>query len=295
MPAPRHGFTLIELAASISTAGLALAAGSLITQPRQDAQKAKDSTHIRGIHQALIIWAQNNNDRYPLPSDFDKKDDTVKDKGRAKDTTANIFSMTVFNGSLSTEIYVSPVEKNPAIEVDQDYQFDGPRSAPKPAAALWDPAFAADFTGGKKGNISYAHLQPAGKRLPRWSNTFSGDEKVLSNRGPEIKSAEKRPDGSVKPVLANPASIALTLHGDGAAWSGWISSNDTSQDFQRGKLGQDKPAKPSRATTYKDKDGKEWPDLWFYDEPDDPDATNTYLGIFTKAGATPKEYKAIWD
>ena len=42
--------------------------------------------------------------------------------------------------------------------------YDAPKAAVNPANALWDPAFNADFTGGKTGNDSYAHVQPAGAR-----------------------------------------------------------------------------------------------------------------------------------
>jgi len=290
-----RGFTLTELTASVGAAGLLLVSGALLAQPREEAGRLKDSIHIRGIQQGLVVWAQNNNDLYPLPSAIDKMDTTVTDAGRAKDTTANIFSMMVYMGMISTETFISPMEKNPAIVLDEDYEFDAPRAAAKPATALWDPAFSADFTGGKKGNVSYAHLQPAGKRLERWSKTAGKQEIILASRGPEVRSVAHHEDGSVKPTLANPKSIALTLHGDGAAWSGWTTSNDVNVSFHRGNMGQERPASTTNGRTYTGKDGKVWPDLWFYDEPDDPDSTNTYLGIFTKAGATPKDYKAIWD
>jgi hypothetical protein len=290
----RRGFTLIELAASVGAAGLLVSGAALVTQPRDDARKLKDSTQIRGIQQGLVVWAQNNEDSYPLPSAIDKNNDTVKEQGRAKDTTANIYSTMVYIGALSPEIFISPVEKNPSIVLDEDYQYDAPKAASKPSMALWDPAFSADFTGGKKGNVSYAHLQPAGARLQRWNNTATKDDIILATRGPEVRSSEPRSDGSVKVTLANPQSVTLTLHGDGSAWSGWTTSNDVGVAFHTADIGQGMPRGPA-SRTYTNKSGKVLPDVWFFDEPDDPRSTNTYLGIFTKAGATPKDYKAIWD
>ena len=41
----------------------------------------KDSTQIRGIHQGMVLWAQNNKDQYPLPSVIDAHNDTVADQG----------------------------------------------------------------------------------------------------------------------------------------------------------------------------------------------------------------------
>jgi len=222
----RRGFTLVELAAVLGVAGalgcLDLAAtsgqpGSALGSARASARRLKDSTHVRGIHQAFVIWAQNNKDLYPLPSVVDAADATVKDQGTEKDTTANVMSMMVYNGSISTEILVSPVEKNPAVAVYDRYEFDAPTGTVKPAAALWDPKLSAEL-GPMKGKISYAHLQPFGERLKRWSNTFSASEVVLTTRGPEIASAVKNADGTISPKLARADSIALRLFGDGKSW-----------------------------------------------------------------------------
>src|SRR5262245_10184283 len=181
----RRGFTLIELAAALGVV-VALAATGLIAigQPgsssgdglaaaRQAARLKKDELQLRGIGQAMIVWAQNNADWYPLPSRVDKKNETVKDEGRAKDTTANIYSIMIFNGSLSTEIMISPLEKNPSVQAWTSYSFNAPKKAVTPAKALWDPGFTVSLGPETKGHASYAHLEPAGKRLKRWTNNFA--------------------------------------------------------------------------------------------------------------------------
>src|SRR4051794_25187775 len=111
MPTPR-AFTLIELAAVVACLGL----GGIMLNPlqpeggllkaRSTARQLKDSTQQRGIHQGFVLWAQNNNDEYPLPAKIDKRNDTVKEKGRAKNTSANIMSVLIYNGFFSPELCV---------------------------------------------------------------------------------------------------------------------------------------------------------------------------------------------
>ena len=54
-------------------------------------------------------------------------------------------------------LLVSPVKRNPAVKVIDDYDYDvyDPRNA-----VYWDPAFAADLT--EEGHASFAHLPISG-------------------------------------------------------------------------------------------------------------------------------------
>jgi hypothetical protein len=298
---PRRGFTLVDSAAS--AAGLAgvvaLGALALGSQPggqRDRQQMEKDATQIRAIQQAMVVWAQNNQDRYPLPSLIDKQDATVKEKDRAKDTTANILSLLIYNGMIDTAVLVSPFEVNEAVAPHESYEFDRPRAAVTPEQALWDPSLKASL-GPAKGHISYAHLQPAGKRLDRWSNTFVSDEAVAGTRGPEIENATAQGE-AVVPTFAKATSNSLRILGDGTVWSGHIAFNDNHVEFLSG-LAHQKPYTTKLTYASADgrtKHGRKRPDILFYDEPDDAAASaNTYLGIFTKAGVTPQEFKTIWD
>jgi hypothetical protein len=295
----RRAFTLVELAAVV----LCLGAGAAlfpqpqnpIAQARASSRQIKDSTQIRGIHQGLVLWAQNNNDAYPLPSRVDKGDTTVAEKGAAKDTTANCFSLLIYNGFFSPELCVSPVEVNKSIKVMPDYSYALPAKAVTPAQALWDPAFSADFTHSRTGNFSYSHIQPAGGRLKKWSNTFQSEEVALCTRTPQIKSVACEGAKSATVTYADENTLTSKIFGHGKCWSGHACTNDNAVHFVVDKIHPGSTFTHETAPYYTNADGAKRLDCWCYDEPDDPDSENNYVGIFTKAGGKPGEFKAIWD
>lgn len=297
-PLARRGFTLIELGAVIATLGVgaaALSVASPVDKARATARQIKDATQIRNLTTSFIVWAQGNRDIYPLPSKLDTRNVTVKEIGRAKDTTANIWSLLVWNGQVTPELLVSPLENNVNIKVDNNYQNNLPTAAVKPADALWNPGFSVDFTGGKTGHASYAHLQPAGDRLKRWGNTFKDDEAIISTRGPEVTGVQYLDGDLAQPAFANADSNTFKMFpaNSPGAWAGNVAFNDNHVEFISDHF---KPGRPLKtALRFTDADGKALPDVTFYDEPTDPSAVNTYMGIFTAAGEKPAEFKAIWD
>lgn len=290
-----RGFSLIELLVVILVVVVAAALLLPSLGGSRRSPQLKDSTQVRSIHQAMVIWAQNGQDEFPIPSQIDKLNWTVPEEGKAKDTTANIYSCMVFNGMLSPEMLVSPLETNRNVRPYESYEYQNPTGALDPAHAQWDPKFCVELDGSKPGNASYAHMQVCAGRRRIWTNSFTQTEMVVGTRGPEIASVQKNPDGSVTPTLANPRSNTLRFFGKGRTWSGNMAFNDNHVDFLKDWLEPGKPFPTSRERLYKAADGRKWPDIWCYDEPDDPDSTNDYMGIFTKAGATPKDYKAVWD
>jgi hypothetical protein len=298
----RPAFTLIDATATFAaltlfTATGIVAFGNQPESPTAEQRTARDLTQLRGLAQACTIWAQNVKDnRYPLPSDIDVGDNTVAERGRTKDTTGNIYSLLVFNGSISTEMLISPFELNTKVVLKDDYEFSNPKKAVKPEAALWDPALTASL-GAEQGHISYAHLQPAAARLKRWSATNSPTDAVFSTRGPEI-SAVAHSDQGAAPTFANPESLTLKMLGDGKTWRGHVAYADNRVSRNVEYTSAQPYATDKLTYTPKDAAGADQPkrpDILFHDDADDPDHANLYLGIFTRAGQRPDEWRAIWD
>jgi hypothetical protein len=290
------GFTSTELIAVLVVIAVATLFVGILISARggrcRGTRQLKDSTQVRGIQQALVVFAQNNADRYPLPSLLDKDGATIAGDAAAKDTTANIFSILLFQGMVAPEMFINPAEANGHMKVADQYEFDNPTHAVTPTKALWDPTFSTDFTNGRTANNSYAHILPSGVRLEKkWMNSFGSTDPVVGNRGPEVKSVTYDATGKAKPNLVlGDQSITFLIHGKRNAWEGNIAFNDNHVEFLQ-SIAPD-------ALTYTTKDGKKRGDVIFYDEPDDAggaDAINRYLGIFTKAGPTPKDFTAIWD
>ncbi|MBC7772222.1 MAG: type II secretion system protein [Pyrinomonadaceae bacterium] len=261
---------------------------------RASARQLKDATHIRGIQQSMAVWAQQNEGSYPLASELDKAGATVAGDAAAKNTTANIMSMLIFGGYISTELCISTAEANPNIKLDDDYILDRPVKAKDPVNALWDPAFSADFTNGNTGNVSYAHLQPTGKRRDWWKDTYTATEAVVSNRGPEIASVETAADGTQTAKTKINDSKTYLIHGEKDKWEGNVGYNDGHVQFEVTLVGPSKDG--MKHPNYKNKEGTTARDCLFFDEPDDELPTrNLFLGIFTKAGKEVVEWKSIWD
>lgn len=323
----RKAFTLVELAALVAAGSAALSIAAVSMQPgfgkkkpdadqpaekeaaepanltealakaRASARQLKDATQIRGIGQGMIIWANSNNGKFPLPSEFDTANDTVGLNGRAKDTTANILSIMIFNGMISPELCISAAEVNPNIKQDERYEYINPKGAVRPAKALWDPGFKADFTKDQVGNNSFAHLQPSDGRLPRWADTFSSLEPIASNRAPEIEKVERKGDdaaGWTYDVTAKKDSLTLQIHGAKETWEGNVGFGDGHVDYMT-RLAPQGRLEDNLWLAYTTREGKKFLDTHFADEDDDKEGSNAYLGIFVSAGKSPKDFRGIWD
>ncbi|MGP1309958.1 MAG: type II secretion system protein [Phycisphaerales bacterium] len=217
----RAGFTLIELLVVVSI--IALLIGILLPalgRARRQAQQLTDGTQVREMQRALLNYAQDNNDFYPIPANADRFDRTeglevnvnsITDVDiEQKNRTGAIFSILIFEGQVVPEQCVSPAEADGTIAPDPNFETSSPGVANEPNRALWDPAFVGTkdtndgmwdnpnsgeigssdrrddiVLEGQGSNFSYAHTPLAGaRRNIYWTASYSATQPVLSNRGP---------------------------------------------------------------------------------------------------------------
>jgi hypothetical protein len=308
MACTRRGITILEVVCALIViiaivVGIRLATHS----SRRAAAQLKDADQLRQIGTAMVTWCNGCAGEFPLASRVDLGSTTVPDLDRAKNTTANIFSILIYNGNIAPALLISVGETNASIRVDGDYAYNSPATAVQPMNALWDPAFSADFTNGRTSNMSFTHLQPSGAngkgRINIWADTFSNTEAILANRGPEVSSvaingnADRSSSYSVS--TRTPTSLASAIHGTRAQWRGNVTFNDGHGEFVS-SLGPFTPAAGNAGLPaptgmfYTSAAGNRW-DTIFFDEPDDVNQLNIYLGIFTTAGEKPSDFTGIWD
>lgn len=250
----KNGFTLIELLVVISI--IALLIGLLLPalgQARKKANQVKCGTQVRGLHQACVGWAQDNKERYPLPTLADRGNKTEKapsgSSSASKNRTGNILSLMVFNKTISVDLCVSPSEENPNIKVitEQDYQYKRPDGTVDPVNAVYDPEFRgspkddattglSNTRNGQFGNNSYAHIPVVGARLDDWGSVNQvSTVAVWGNRGPVYSTTRPTSGGdwALKDGATGTQSDCLRIHGAKDTWEGNIVYNDGHVVFEQ--------------------------------------------------------------
>lgn len=267
MPSER-GITRGEIMLVAACAGLVLALFALIlAQGRRVSQELRGGVNVAGVTRALINWTSDNKGNFPTPSLLDPDNQTVADAGSAKNTTANILSILIWNQSVTPELLVDAHDPNPIIAADADYVYKNPPKAVSGDFAAWDPAFSADFTGATPGNVSYTHRRPMDWR------TWTPRTPLVSSRG----AAMIVPRAGDPPVFTNRPSLHLRNGG----WEGNVAYEDTSVEFLRTPF----VSSGAIATT----------DAIFHDESAGQDPRDVFLGIFTTAGDAASDFTPIWD
>jgi len=194
-----RAFTLIELLVVISI--IALLIGILLPAlgaARRTARQMQNSTQVRGIHSALVLFAQGNNTYYP----------GVASNG---DFTA------ITNGT-HTNVRVQ--------ELLEDNYFSGEYIiSPSETKTEWTTGDTLDTT-----MYSYALLDISvtpSQRRNEWRETSNSQAPVLSDRA--IDNDDATDDGDVKSVHTNPAAGTNE-------WRGSVGWNDNHVTFESDRL-----------------------------------------------------------
>jgi prepilin-type N-terminal cleavage/methylation domain-containing protein len=218
----KRGFTLIELL--VVMAIIALLIGLLLpalAKARATAKLTKDSTQIRGVHQAWLVFAREHNGALPTPGLIDRLPYLgVEEPGRGPEDekmndTARLHSASVMGNFYTPELCVGPTEPSGRVAVKDDYNYDQYNATPN-VDQYWDDSFEAKLTNAS--NVSYASMPIAGgRKLREWKDSINSAWPILGNRG--VK------DGLTDDSEYN-SSITLSIHGGGRSWLGNICYND---------------------------------------------------------------------
>ena len=214
----RFGFTLIELLVVISIIALLIAILlPALGAARQSARKMQNSTQLRGIHQALVIFAQSNKTYYPGLN----SDGTTMTVAEVNETGTFTGWRGTSNGRNSSAVF--------AIALNQEVFTPEYLINPEDGEAL--PVGGADtdldWSGNpdnEANNFSYANLywqensnntlQEEG-RVAEWQETVNSEAIVLGDR--IIGSGNTR--------------SSLWTDTDSGEWEGTITSNDNSTEY----------------------------------------------------------------
>ncbi len=242
-----RAFGKIELAAIIVLLFLVVSIVIPMSGPgcglsRAEARRLKDSTQIRNIVQAFALHGLANADIYPMPSRLDRDDATISgvESLASKDITGQILSVLIWNGSISTELCVSPAEGGDVAMLYSQYEYDQPKHAANPRDALWDPGFRGTPLSAEAlvptthtpehANQSYAMSPARDARLSQWSNTFAADEAIVANRGPEY--TKKSGKWKLVSGATGTSSRTLPFHKPTDRWAGNVGFNDGHVRFE---------------------------------------------------------------
>lgn len=259
----KAAFTLVEGCIVIAVVAiLAVVVWIALVRLRQEVVRDYDGMQIRSIHQAMVTWAGQSQDRYPRPSSVDWGDtipgiqsntDETKHNRYRKDLPRWVMSMLIYNGSFGPQSLIGMTEVNSVFKADERFEYSKPTAVEysKRDQAILDPAFACypDEPGGDvpiargdgkapQASCSYAFMTYVGGRENQWASTFDASQGVVANRGPwyalgadgkwTLDAADKRGSRNTPATKSN----TLKLYGRGNRWQGNVARNDNSVTFE---------------------------------------------------------------
>ena len=190
----RRGLSLVGVIAAVACVIVIVVVVILVlVVPRSDprqifARTLRDATQVKQIHQAMLVWSNDNEGRLPVPGLIDRLADPftrrhVPGTGPediAQNTTANLFSTLIAQEFFNPDLVISSLERSAFVTemLDYDYTAWNPEGD-----SYWDPRFVADLVTGS--NTSYGHTPLAGVWWKvRWRDTADGQVALVGHRGP---------------------------------------------------------------------------------------------------------------
>lgn len=251
----RKGFTLIELL--VVMAIIALLLGILLpalNNARARARVLKDSTQLKGIHQAWVTKSIDYPNEFPTnplptPGLVNKVGRIVGrgDEDTLKNDHASLFSMSIAQNLFSAPLCVGPSEVSPNVTVCTNYdatQYRPPEDiywdGDTPGERVFDDAVTRNFRANlsQGSNTSYAVMplvtptDPTvgvgnSRRVRGWKNGGVSTMAVIGNRG--VQDGIDGSTGGDITIFQN--SRTLDIHGAKGSWEGNLVFGDNHVDY----------------------------------------------------------------
>lgn len=204
---------MITLTAVAAAVALLFAIGCpALYRARHGADFLVCSTHLNQIHKGQILWANDHDGTYPLPTEISPE--TAARGAQPGNSTANLHSLMIFKRYYTPDQLICPSEPNRNVVEFKGYKFGDRPDGTFQSGDAWDVRFSADLSKRKGCNVSYANLALLGGRLEtEWADSLNADYAVFSERGPK----DGRPD---------PDSMTYRMHGARTSWVGNVAYND---------------------------------------------------------------------
>ncbi|WP_428388506.1 type II secretion system protein [Mucisphaera sp.] len=229
------GFTLIELLVVISI--IALLIGILLPAlgaARRTARQMQSNANVRSIHQAMVTFAQGNNERYPgldtrgriEPADEDQwtVNDDAESGGHPGTRVIKLLQGAFFTG----EIAISPADTK---QVWTEALGTGTAAVDDITDANYSYAMLrlqSDDDDAEGETAAAANLPKFGRVPNEWRDTYNTEAPVISDRNTGANHYSDS-DPGVSGTGGQVQSIHTTEEGD---WRGSVGYNDNNVQFE---------------------------------------------------------------